>query len=148
MIIAVFGESCTGKSTLTAKLKEMLSAEVYSGKDYLRLAKNEADAEMKFRNLLKETQAADSILIDVISEPEQLKLLPAGCLRVLVTADLEQIEARFAKRTGGVLPPPVAAMLQRKHGVFDAQPHDLHIHTSQTSPDEACKQILQTLWLQ
>ena len=99
MIIAVFGESCTGKSTLTAKLKEMLSAEEYSGKDYLRQAKNEADAEMKFRNLLKETQAADSILIDVISEPEQLKLLPAGCLRVLVTADLEQIEARFAKRT-------------------------------------------------
>ena len=41
MVIGIFGESCTGKSTLAEKLKTQLDAEVYTGKDYLRLAKND-----------------------------------------------------------------------------------------------------------
>ncbi len=41
MVIAIFGESCTGKTTLAERLKHALNAEVYAGKDYLRLAKNE-----------------------------------------------------------------------------------------------------------
>ena len=36
MVIAIFGESCTGKSTLARALKERLGGEVYTGKDYLR----------------------------------------------------------------------------------------------------------------
>lgn len=39
MVIAIFGESCTGKSTLARALKERLGGEVYTGKDYLRMAK-------------------------------------------------------------------------------------------------------------
>lgn len=39
MVIALIGESCTGKSTLAGMLKEKLGALVFSGKDYLRLAK-------------------------------------------------------------------------------------------------------------
>lgn len=41
MLITIFGESCTGKSTLADALKERTGAQVYSGKDYLRLAKSE-----------------------------------------------------------------------------------------------------------
>lgn len=49
MVIGIFGESCTGKSTLADKLKVNLNAEVFTGKDYLRLEKNEADAKQVFR---------------------------------------------------------------------------------------------------
>ena len=39
MLIGMIGESCTGKSTLADRLKAQLNAEVFTGKDYLRLAK-------------------------------------------------------------------------------------------------------------
>ena len=52
MVIGVIGESCTGKSTLADKLKCLLPAEVYTGKDYLRLAKNEANAIKLFQEKL------------------------------------------------------------------------------------------------
>ena len=41
MVIGIFGESCTGKSTLAERISAGLSCEVFTGKDYLRLAKNE-----------------------------------------------------------------------------------------------------------
>ena len=34
MVIAIFGESCTGKSTLADKLSTAINAEVFTGKDY------------------------------------------------------------------------------------------------------------------
>lgn len=49
MVIALFGDSCTGKSSIAQRLSAHLSAEVYSGKDYLRLAKSERMAEVLFR---------------------------------------------------------------------------------------------------
>jgi len=124
-VLAVFGESCTGKSTLAQMLAQETGAAVYTGKDYLRLARNEQEARARFRALLQETGTP---LIYVISEPEHLALLPQNCLRVLVTAELSTIQARFACRTGGVLPAPLAQALARRHGVFDSQPHDLHLH--------------------
>lgn len=39
MVVGIIGESCTGKSTLADKLKSLVDAEVYTGKDYLRLAR-------------------------------------------------------------------------------------------------------------
>lgn len=44
MLIIIFGESCTGKSTLADALKARTGAQVWSGKDYLRLAKSEGEA--------------------------------------------------------------------------------------------------------
>lgn len=41
MVIALMGDNCVGKSTIAECLKQKLNAEVFSGKDYLRLAKNE-----------------------------------------------------------------------------------------------------------
>lgn len=49
MVIALFGDSCTGKNSIAQRLSAHLSAEVYSGKDYLRLAKSERMAEVLFR---------------------------------------------------------------------------------------------------
>lgn len=138
MVIALFGESCTGKSTLADALKKEFNTEVYTGRDYLRFAKGEREAREAFRAVLA---AAKEPVVYVISEKELLELLPENCVRVLVTADLSLIRERFAKRMGGKLPPPVAAMLEKKHGAFDHEPHDLHIRGGEDDSSEALAQI-------
>ena len=140
MLIAIFGESCTGKSTLAEKLKASLGAEVYTGKDYLRLAKNESIAKVMFQKRLAAAVSGESIIY-VISEKEHLALLPEGTVRILVTAELELIKARFAQRMRGTLPAPVAAMLEKKHGCFDAEPHDIHVVSGETDLDTVSMEI-------
>ncbi len=145
MIIAIFGESCVGKSTIADALKERLSAQAYSGKDYLRFDKNEARAIETFKTYLAENAAGDRTIIYVISEKAQLALLPADCVRVLVTAELDAIKARFAKRMGGNLPAPVKAMLEKKHGTFDQEPHDVHIVSGDRPIEDVCAEIVARL---
>ena len=140
MVIGIFGESYTGKSTLAAKLKEHINAQIYTGRDYLRLEKNEAAALQSFRTKLREAVNGENIIY-VISEREHLPLLPDGSIRVLVTADLEVIKTRFAVRMHGNLPAPVAAMLEKKHGSFDMEPHDIHVISEQTDIDDVCRKI-------
>lgn len=146
MVIGVFGESCTGKSTLADKLKALLDTEVYSGKDYLRLARNEAIAKKLFQKKLDGAMSGTH-MIYVISEREQLALLPEKALRVLVTADLDTIRQRFAQRMHGNLPAPVAAMLEKKHGCFDAEAHDIHVVSDVSDLDRICKEIQDMLKL-
>ena len=136
MLIGIIGESCTGKSTLAERLKAQLNAEVYTGKDYLRLAKNEAIAQKLFIKRLEEAKNGDSVIY-VITEKEHLALLPEGAVRILMTADLELIESRFAQRMRGVLPPPVKTMLERKHGLFDMERFDYHINNGENA-DAVC----------
>lgn len=118
MLITIIGESCTGKSTLSEKLKEKTGAVIYTGKDYLRLAKNENIARKLFEKKLKEAVDGEN-LIYVIAEKEHLSLIPEGAVRVLVKADISVIKERFAQRMRGTLPPPVEKMLEMKHGCFD-----------------------------
>ena len=118
MLIAIIGESCTGKSTLADKLKQDFNAAVYTGKDYLRLAKSPSEAETAFKNLLKNAVCGGNVIY-VISESEHVSLLPEGCFKILVTAELDVIKQRFAARMRGNLPPPVEVMLERRHGKFD-----------------------------
>lgn len=141
MVIGIFGESCTGKSTLAEKIAASLPCEVFTGKDYLRLAKNENIAKVMFQKKLNAAVNGENIIY-VISEMEHLSLLPEGALRVLVTADLEMIKSRFAQRMRGNLPAPVATMLEKKHGCFDAEPYDIHIVSGETDLDEVCRQII------
>ena len=54
MVILIFGESCTGKSTLAKQLKEAFDAEIITGKDYLRFAKNQQEALCIFQNKLND----------------------------------------------------------------------------------------------
>ena len=140
MVIGIFAESCTGKSTLAEKIAANLGCEVFTGKDYLRLAKNESIAKMMFRKKLAAAIDGENIIY-VISEKEHLELLPEGALRILVTADIETIKTRFAQRMRGNLPAPVAAMLENKHGCFDGMPHDIHVVSEQTQLDEVCGQV-------
>jgi cytidylate kinase len=137
-VIALIGESCVGKSTLAAALKDRLGAKVYAGKDYLRLAKDEAAARLAFAALLRD---ATEPLVYVVSEKDQVDLLPEVCARVLMTAPIEVIKERFAARTGGKLPPAVAAMLEKKHGAFDDAKHDILLQCGAYETDEACARI-------
>ena len=130
MVIALFGDSCTGKSTIAAALAPSLSAEVFSGKDYLKLAKSESMAAALFQKKLR----GEETILYVISEKDQLALLPEGCVRVLVTAGL-------AARMHGNLPAPVAAMLERKYGRFETEAHDLRVDTDAVSAEEAANEI-------
>lgn len=140
MVIGIFGESCTGKSTLAEKIAASLSCEVFTGKDYLRLAKNENVAKVMFQKKLTAAVNGETIIY-VISEKEHLPLLPEGALRILATADLELIKSRFAQRMRGNLPAPVAAMLEKKHGCFDAESCDIHIVSGETDLDAVVEQI-------
>ena len=142
MVIGIFGESCTGKSTLAEKIKCGLPCEVFTGKDYLRLAKNENIAKVMFQKKLNAAVNGENIIY-VISEKEHLPLLPEGALRILVTADLETIKSRFAQRMRGNLPAPVATMLEKKHGCFDAEQHDIHIVSGETDLDVIVKELMQ-----
>lgn len=140
MLIAIFGESCTGKSTLADKLAEKYNATIYTGKDYLRLAKNEAIAKKLFHKKLAEAVTGENIIY-VIAEKAHLELLPEGCVRILVTADLDTIKARFSQRMRGNLPAPVASMLERSHGMFDTVPHDHHVISGVTNIEELIEHI-------
>ena len=123
MVFGIIGENCSGKSTLAEKIKTELGAEIVTGKDYLRMAKSESEASSLFREKLRRAVSGDNIIY-VIADPEHVKLLPDGSVRILVTADLETIKDRFAARMHGNLPTPVALMLERKHGMFDSGGYD------------------------
>ena len=129
MVIGIIGESCVGKSTLAQRLKEELGAEVITGRDYLRLAKSEAAAKNLFEKQLDEALTGKH-LVYVISEREHLALLPDGSLRVLMTDDLPLILERFGMRMRGQLPEPVKQMLEKKHGIFDREVCNFHIHNN------------------
>lgn len=144
MVIGIIGESCTGKSTLAEQLKESLGGEIYAGRDYLRLAKNERIAQKLFEKKLQEGVEGENIIY-VISEPEHLTLLPEKSIRILVTADLDQIKERFAQRMHGNLPAPVAKMLERKHGCFDEIDCDIHMISGETEIEVVYNQIKNTV---
>lgn len=134
MVIGIFGESCTGKSTLAQKIASALPCEIFTGKDYLRLAKNENIAKVMFQKKLSAAVDGENIIY-VITESEHLPLLPQAALRILVTAELELIKSRFAERMRGNLPAPVATMLENRHGCFDNTPHDIHVISGETDLD-------------
>lgn len=107
--------------------------------------KSEAAAKRAFQMKLREAVSGGNIIY-VISEKEHLALLPDGSVRILATADLDVIKSRFAERMHGNLPAPVAAMLEKKHGCFDMEPHDIHVISGQTDVDDMCRRI-EEMWV-
>ena len=119
MLIAIIGENCVGKSTLANKLNEKLGAKIFSGKDYLRLEKNPSAAMEAFKATLQASVDGDNIIY-IITEKEHIQLLPEGAFKIVLTAELDVIKARFKERMRGNLPMPVEKMLEAKHGMYDA----------------------------
>ena len=110
MLIAIIGENCVGKSTLANNIKQAFGANIYTGKDYLRLEKNPSVAIEKFKSILQESVSGGNIIY-LITEQDHLNLLPQGTIKIVLTASLETIKARFKERMRGNLPFPVEKML-------------------------------------
>ena len=142
MVIGIIGENCSGKSTLANQVRDALGAEIITGKDYLRMAKSEAEASKRFQNVLQEAMRGSNVIY-VISESEHLALLPEGAVRILVTADLETIKARFKARMRGVLPAPVERMLESKHDRFDDGDYDYRFDGVNGDAAALCRQLNQ-----
>ncbi len=123
MVIGIIGENCSGKSTLANEIKEAIGAEIITGKDYLRMAKTESEAVLLFKDKLAQAMSGDNVIY-VISEPEHIRLLPEGAIKILVSADLDTIKERFKARMRGDLPAQVSRMLEKKHGMFDGGTYD------------------------
>ena len=133
MVIGIIGENCVGKSTLAAEMQKRLGGQIVAGKDYLRLAKSETIASVLFKKKLKEALDGETVFY-VISEPEQVKFLPVGAVRILVKADIETIKERFKARMRGNLPAPVEQMLVRRHGMFDCGDYDYTFDSDHDDP--------------
>ena len=136
MVICLMGESCTGKSTAADKIKKETGAKIFTGKDYLKLAKSEAEAKKAFRSLLQSHVSETEGVIFVVSELEDLSLVPENALKILFTADISVIKERFKERMRGNLVPPVEKMLERKAGLFSEVKHDLVIESDKISKEE------------
>lgn len=145
MFVCIMGDSCTGKSTLAKTLAKRIDAEVITGKDYLRLAKDERSAEAVFKKKAESASQSNQHLFYVITEKTQLSLVPDQSLRILVTASLETIKDRFAKRMGRNFPKPVEQMLERKYGMFEREQYDCRINTDQNDFETAMSDILEQL---
>lgn len=140
MLITLMGDSCVGKSTVAKLVAEKINAEVIGGKDYLRMAKNPEEAAALFKAKLAAAVSGENIVY-VITEKELLALLPAGGVRVFVTAGIDTIKERFAARMHGVLPAPVCAMLEKKYNQFETEAFDLKINTDEVSAEEAAEAV-------
>ena len=140
MVYGIIGENCSGKSTLAERMKEAIGAEIITGRDYLRFAKSESEAVNLFREKLENAVCGENIIY-VISEPEQLALLPKDAVRILVSADIDTIKERFKARMRGNLPAPVAQMLEKKHGIFDAGTYDYRFDGVHGNADALCETL-------
>ena len=129
MLLCFMGASCTGKSTAAEKLSEINDWKVYTGKEYLKLAKNAGEAAAVFNSILQKAALGEDNIIYVVSELRDLELIPKQAYRVLFTAELGVMKQRFAERMHGNLPPAVSAMLERKAVEWSRCPHDLLIES-------------------
>lgn len=129
------GQSCTGKSTMVDKVKAIGDVEVYTGKDYLRMAKSESVAwELFYEKLLNAASNKDSskgTIIYLITEKTQLKRIIdiEGSYKVKFTAPLDTIKSRFSQRMNGKLPQPVEKMLNNQYEEWENIKGDINVNT-------------------
>ena len=136
MLYIFMGQSCTGKSTVADKVKELNGAKVFSGKDYLRMAKNENEAWRLFHAKLSDAasmiSASEETMIYLVTERVQLERIIdiEGACKVKFTASLDTIKSRFAQRMQGKLPIPVEKMLTNQYEEWKTINGDLNVDTT------------------
>ncbi len=151
MLYIFMGQSCTGKSTAAEKLKKQTGAEIFSGKDYLRMAKNEDEAWRLFFDKLSEAASGSNVsgdsVIYLVAEISQLDRIIdlQGARKVKFTASLDTIKSRFAERMHGRLPSPVEKMLTRQYEEWEPVQADILIDTTS---DNDIDTILSTIGFQ
>jgi hypothetical protein len=144
MLLCFMGVSCSGKSSAADSAAKKTDAKVFTGKDYLKLAKNSLDAQKAYKELLAKSVGTETNVIAVISEIEDLALIPAGAFKVLFVTEPNIMKQRFAQRMRGSLPPAVETMLERKAAAWNGQPYDMKVESHLHGPDEIADMILKT----
>lgn len=135
MLYIFMGQSCTGKSTMADKVKGLVDVEVYTGKDYLRMAKSENEAwELFYKKLSDAASNKDSLekpIIYLITEKIQLDRIIniEGSCKVKFTSTIDTIKSRFAQRMHGILPQPVERMLNSQYEEWKNIKGDIEIDT-------------------
>lgn len=143
MVIVLMGPSCTGKSTVASELSQATGAVVYTGKDYLRLARSEPEAWAKFVAEIT-SRGSESPVVYVTTDRRDAERLRGlnDTIFVRCTANLDTMKKRFAQRMNGQLPPPVAQMLERQSKDWEDVQADLYLDTTEPSPKENADRIL------
>lgn len=142
MLYIFMGPSCSGKSTVANKVKELINVEVFTGKDYLRLAKSENEAWRLFFEKLSNAAANKDLskenVIYLITEKAQLERINTieGMYKVKFNASIETINSRFAKRMNGKLPPPIEKMLTNQYEQWKSIEGDISVDTTVESDVE------------
>ena len=131
------GQSCTGKSTIANKVKELTGAKIYTGKDYLRMAKDENQAWKLFHEKLSKVgsneESSKETIIYLITEKEELDRtvdIKDSC-KVKFNAPLDTIKSRFTKRMNGNLPQPVEKMLEKQYEEWKSVEGDINVDSSE-----------------
>jgi predicted kinase len=136
MLYIFMGQSCTGKSTAADKVKELNGAEVFAGKDYMRMAKNENEAWILFHDKLSKAasmvSSSEETMIYLVTERSQLDRIIdiEGACKVKFMAPLDTIKSRFAQRMHGKLPDPVEKMLGNQYEEWKTIEGDIHVDTT------------------
>ena len=136
MLCLFMGQSCTGKSTVADKMMEVTHVEVFSGKDYLRLAKNENEAwKLFYEKLANAALNKDSkeSMVYIITEKEHLDKVRTmkGLHKVKFTASLDVIKSRFAQRMRGNLPLPIEKKLEKQFEEWKDEIGDMVVDTTE-----------------
>lgn len=148
MLYIFMGQSCTGKSTVVNKLKELIDVEVFVGKDYLRLAKNENEAWRLFYDKLSNAalnkDSAKEIVIYLITEKKQFNKICSieDSYKVKFTASLDTIKSRFAQRMHGKLPQPVEKMLEKQYEEWENIKGDMNVDTTENNDIEKIARLI------
>lgn len=145
MLYVLFGPACSGKSSAAKELQKLTNGVVFSGRDYLRLAKNEQNAWSLFLQSLNDAAQhqgpATPCIIYVLADPnEALKI--DGAIKVRFTADIDVLKERFAKRTGSMSGPQIDRMFSHRLQKSKSTVADLTFDTSQGAlPSDIAAQI-------
>ena len=155
MLLLFFGPSCSGKSSTADLIAQQIGADIWTGKDYLRLAKNEPESWDAFFELLRKAANDNhcnekSIIYILTDSPDSIANLSSlsHVIRIRFTANLETLKQRFAPRMGGRIPPPVVTMLENVKNRTDCSPCDLCIDTTNRTPHEIAQEIIEMISVQ
>lgn len=146
MLFVFMGPSCSGKSTTGEIVGKRTGAKIYSGKDYLRLAKAEGEAWRVFQEKMVEAagHGKEESLIFVCTEKELFDRISVkeNIFTVRFTATPEDIKRRFAERMHGNLPKPLEMMLEKQMHLWEGIEAKLLVNSSNESPEDAAESIL------
>lgn len=147
MLYVFMGPSCSGKSSAAKELKKFTDVQIYTGKDYLRMDKNENSAWGIFEEKLKEASSNKDLdsqsIVYIISEKKdisKLKLID-NAITINFTADAEIIKSRFAQRMNGVLPKPVENMIEKQLTEWKDINAKLHVDTSNNNAKDIAQKV-------